>query len=199
MDKQECRAIIKFLCFEGESVQNIHDRLLKFYGDNSPAFSTVAKWRAEFRRGRTSLDNDTRCGRPPTATSDDSVARVHEAVEADRRLTVRQIADLVGISKTSADRILREDLFMNKVCARWIPKSLSEEQKHARMEVSQTLLDRYNEDRDDFINRIVTVDETWVHHYDPETKQASMQWKHAGSPPPKKFRVQKSGGKIMAT
>jgi hypothetical protein len=45
----------------------------------------------------------------------------------------------------------------------------------------------------------VTGDETWVHHYDPETKQESMQWTHQGSPPPKKFKVQKSAGKIMAT
>ena len=32
------------------------------------------------------------------------------------------------------------------------------------------------------MRRIVTGDETWIHHYDPETKQQSMQWKHASSP-----------------
>jgi len=35
-----------------------------------------------------------------------------------------------------------------------------------------------------FLKRIVTGDETWIHHYDPESKQQSMQWKHASSPSP---------------
>ena len=38
--------------------------------------------------------------------------------------------------------------------------------------------------------------ETWLYHYDPETKQQSMEWRHSGSPHPKKFRVQKSTGKF---
>jgi len=41
------------------------------------------------------------------------------------------------------------------------------------------------------------MDETWLHHYDPETKQLSMEWRHSGSP--KKFRVQKSAGKDLAS
>jgi len=47
--------------------------------------------------------------------------------------------------------------------------------------------------------RLVTMDETWLYHYDPETKQQSMEWRHSGSPHPKKFRVQKSAGKVLAS
>ena len=47
--------------------------------------------------------------------------------------------------------------------------------------------------------RFVTMDETWLYHYDPETKQQSMDWWHSGSPRPKKLRVQKSAGKILAS
>jgi len=43
------------------------------------------------------------------------------------------------------------------------------------------------------------MDETWLYHYDPETKQQSMEWRHSGSPHPKKFRVQKSAGKVLAS
>ena len=39
---------------------------------------------------------------------------------------------------------------------------------------------------------------TWLYHYDPETKQQSVEWRHSGSPRPKKFRVQKSAGKVLA-
>ena len=43
------------------------------------------------------------------------------------------------------------------------------------------------------------MDETWLYHYDPETKQQSVEWRHSGSPRPKKFPVQKSAGKVLAS
>ena len=51
----------------------------------------------------------------------------------------------------------------------------------------------------DFLLRLVTMDETWLYHHDPETKQQSMEWRHSGSPRPKKFRVQKSARKFLAS
>jgi len=49
------------------------------------------------------------------------------------------------------------------------------------------------------MKHIVTGDEAWIHHYDPKSKQQTMQWKHASSPSPRKFKVQASAGKIMCT
>ena len=46
---------------------------------------------------------------------------------------------------------------------------------------------------------MITGDETWVYHVTPETKRDSMTWKHPGSPPAKKFKVQQSARKLMAT
>jgi len=43
------------------------------------------------------------------------------------------------------------------------------------------------------------MDEAWLYHYDPETKQQSKEWRHSGSPRPKKFLVQKSAGKVLAS
>jgi hypothetical protein len=42
------------------------------------------------------------------------------------------------------------------------------------------------------------MDETWLYHYDLETKQQSTEWRHSVSPRLKKFRVQKSAGKVLA-
>ncbi|GFV57064.1 uncharacterized protein TNCV_2931871 [Trichonephila clavipes] len=58
---------------------------------------------------------------------------------------------------------------------------------------------RFGKEDPAFMKRIVTGDETWCHHYEPETKRDSMQWKHASSPPPKKFRAVKSAGKVLLT
>ena len=54
-------------------------------------------------------------------------------------------------------------------------------------------------DSNDLLSRFVTMDETWLYHYDPETKQQSMELRHSDSPRPKKFRVQKSAGKFLAS
>ena len=45
----------------------------------------------------------------------------------------------------------------------------------------------------------MTMDETWLYHYDPETKQQSMEWQDSDSPRPKKFRVQKSTGNVFTS
>jgi hypothetical protein len=50
-----------------------------------------------------------------------------------------------------------------------------------------------------FLERIVTADETWVHHYEPESKAQSVAWKRPISPVDKKFKSQLSAGKIMLT
>ncbi|XP_063841325.1 histone-lysine N-methyltransferase SETMAR-like [Scylla paramamosain] len=55
------------------------------------------------------------------------------------------------------------------------------------------------ENQEEFFDRLITHDETWIHHYYPETKAQSKQWKHYDSPPPKKARVQPSVGKVMLT
>jgi histone-lysine N-methyltransferase SETMAR len=60
-------------------------------------------------------------------------------------------------------------------------------------------LSEYDENTVDFLDSIVTGDETWCHYVTPETKQQSRLWKHTGSPPPKKFKQQLSAGKIMAS
>ena len=43
------------------------------------------------------------------------------------------------------------------------------------------------------------MDETWLYHYDPETQQQSIEWRHGGSHRPKKFRVQISTAKVLAS
>ena len=87
---------------------------------------------------------------------------------------------------------------MRKLTARWVPKSLSDEQMAARASVCSTLL-KCLRSKDDFLLRLVTVDETWVHFYEPQNKAQSCQWVGPGSPKPKKFKTQPSAGKVMAT
>ena len=77
--------------------------------------------------------------------------------------------------------------------ARWVPKCLAKEMKQVRVDITKISSGPFN-----IIRKIVTADETWLHHYDPESKQESMEWHHADSPPPRKFRRARSAKKIMA-
>jgi len=49
------------------------------------------------------------------------------------RLTVRSVAEQVNIDRETFTKILTEDLDMRKVCAKMIPKELTEEQKQTRV------------------------------------------------------------------
>ena len=60
--------------------------------------------------------------------------------------------------------------------------SFTEEQKNNRVAICQRLLDRYANEGEAFLTQIFTGDEAWFHHFAPESKSQSMEWKHPGSP-----------------
>jgi hypothetical protein len=64
-----------------------------------------------------------------------------------------------------------------------------EEHKNRRFRIALSHLQRFKEEGNEFLDSIVTGDETWVHHFTPQTKQAGMQWKHPTSLRAKKFSV----------
>jgi len=106
----------------------------------------------------------------------------------NRRVTVDELANHFEISHGSAYDIIHKRLGFHKVCARRVLKQLTEEQKNNRVVICQRLLDRYANKGEAFLTRIITGDETWVHHYAPESKRQSMEWKHPGSPVKKKIQ-----------
>jgi transposase len=122
MDKIEFRAVIKFFVKEGLTPNEIYSKFVKVYGDSSPSFSTIKKWAAEFKRGRTSLEDDPREGRSKSATTPELIEQVHDMVLAERRMKLREISETVGISKEGVGYILYEELDMKKFCARWVPR-----------------------------------------------------------------------------
>ena len=74
------------------------DRLHAAFGDHAPSRTSVFEWFAEFRRGRRSLDDAPRSGRPVEVTTEDKVAAVRAMVEEDARVTVAQLTRIIGIS-----------------------------------------------------------------------------------------------------
>ena len=99
MEKIKYRAVIKYVFLKGNTPTQIKVEWDTVYGDNAPSFTTVEFWAAEFKRGRKSLGDDERSGRLKTATADDNIAKVHQMVLDDRRIEVREIAEVMKMSK----------------------------------------------------------------------------------------------------
>ena len=93
------------------------------YGDSSPACSTVAKWEGEFKRGRSSLEDNPRSGRPADVITKEMVASVETLIMNDRRIKIDYIASECKISHGSVSTIIHEHLEMSKVSARWDPET----------------------------------------------------------------------------
>jgi len=89
----------------------------------------------------------------------------------DRRISAKSIAEQPDTSRERVGSIIYEDLDKRKLSAKWVPKCLSADQKRQRCHSSEQLLDFFRRDPNDFLSRLVTMDETWLYHYDPETKQ----------------------------
>ena len=124
--------------------------------------------------------------------------KVRDLIHSDRRIQVEEIAQALGISHGSVSTILHDRLGMHKLTARWVPRSPCDEQMATRASVCSALLELFRS-KDDFLLRLVTVDETWIYYYEPENKAQSCQWVGPWSPRPKKFKTQPSAGKVMAT
>jgi len=120
------------------------------------------------------LKDDESSGRPTTSRTDDNIAAVNKMVKEDRNVTSRLIADTVGIPKTVVLRILREDLKKRKLCSRFVPHALTRLQMDERIAACQDLLNMINGDKN-FLDKVITGDESWCFANDPETKRQSSE------------------------
>ena len=175
MDKIWHCGVIRYLQKKGLTTKEIHADMVSTLGDDAPALSTVKKWAAEFKRGRESLEDDQRSGRPSTATTQENIDRIHQMVMNDRQLIISHLANVISISRERVENILHNELGMSKVSARWVPRLLTPDQKLTRLVMSEANLARFEADPDRFVECFLTQDESWVHHFEPETKRQSMQ------------------------
>jgi len=189
----EQRTNIKFLVILGKSGNEIIEILVQVYADNAMKETAVYKSVKSFSEGRESVTDEERSGRAETSITEENITKIRQIVRENRRLAVRSIAEQVNIDTETVRKIVTEDLDMRKVCAKMVPKELTEEQKQRRPTICQDLLER----QDDILGRVITGDETWVCQYDPETKRQSAQWTTANSTLPNKFRPSKSRVKTM--
>src|SRR5213080_3141671 len=127
-EKVDQRICITFCQKLGDSCKETFDKLLHVYGEECMSRACVYEWYKRFQDGRESVESDKRPRRPSTSKNDRNVAAVRAAIRGNRRLTVREIAEDIGLSFGSVQSILTEDLGMRRVSAKFVPKLLSSDQ-----------------------------------------------------------------------
>ncbi|GFU53370.1 uncharacterized protein TNCV_2953951 [Trichonephila clavipes] len=165
--KYEVRSVIRFLHAKGQRPANIHKEIVSVYG-NIMNRKNVTKWCLHFSEGRTNVHGKQRTGRP-SVISDALLQRTKEAIRANRRLRLKEMLQIIPeVSMTTLYEVVTVKLGYRKLCARWVPKMLTDEHKKKRMGFALDFLTHYAEAGDEFLDHIVTGDETWVYHHTPE-------------------------------
>jgi len=137
--------------------------------------------------GRTSVDDDERPGRKSTSATPENVAKFRKAILADRRQTIHDVCEIVGLSYGNVQRILADNLNIRNISARFLPRLLSDVHTAHHVSVCRELKQQARDDPN-FIFNIITGDEAWVYCCESETLQQLSQWKQSNSPRPKKAR-----------
>ncbi|XP_033608586.1 uncharacterized protein LOC111866725 [Cryptotermes secundus] len=163
----------------------------------SGRYNSVVRWKRHFHCGQTNLEDEPQSGRLSLTEEPGIVMQVEALILSDMRITTKAVVHEVHIICGSVFSIIHDELHMTKVAAHWVPQLLTPVQKQQKMDVEKKLLQLCQDEKMEFFDHLITMDECWVYHYDPETKEMSKQWKHADSLRPKKVKSQPSSGKVM--
>jgi transposase len=129
----EQRVNIKLCVKLGKTPTETYEMLQNVYGDEALSRSSIFGWFKRFKDGRDDLQDDPRSGSPSTSRNADTIANVREMVTRDLRLILRMMLDELEINKETILQILHEDLRKRMICAKFVPHSLTDEQKQRRL------------------------------------------------------------------
>ena len=89
---------------------------------------------------------------------------------------MQEIEELSGIHWSSILKILREQLGLRKICARWVPHLLTDEHKQSRVRHALQVIEKYDICDPRRLEEIVTGDETWIYHFQPDSRAKNKIW-----------------------
>ena len=101
------------------------------------------------------------------------IDKTHDIVLNDPKVKVREIAEIVSISTGRVVNILHTHLCMRKLCARWVPRLLTIDQKRIHVTTLEQNLAYFSRNPKEFLRRFMTMDEIQIHHYTPESREES--------------------------
>jgi len=143
------------------------DLLFDFlYWMENPVWKLKKRWtlftktlRYPWQPSDTDVSDEERSGRPIEVTTEEMIEKIQGIVLNDQRIKVCEIVEIVGISHPTS-KIGNAKTYLQDGCRLYYFTLICKEVLW-QFQLNPTI----------FLRRFITVDETWVHHYTPETKE----------------------------
>ncbi len=149
-------------------------QMKQVFNQDSYSQSTVFRLHKEFTAGCRKVGDLPRSGRPRTGCTKGNIQVCKQAVRRNRKINIHRLTRLLSMLYGTVFRILHHDLSLKKCTSKFIPHELTPEQKCQRISFAVNFLDSYPGARR--LKWLVTTDESWLHVYDPDTKQRNKEW-----------------------
>ena len=105
------------------------------------------------------MREDERCGRSKEARTLELIGQIKNFMEKDRRVSIKTISAQFDVSVGTVHTIIREEQKMQKICAKFVPRLLREDQKERRCHDSREMVELINSDPA-VLDALVTCDES---------------------------------------
>ena len=191
----EFRSVIRFLFLKKFNATQIIQELKEVYGESSPSQRTVYEWLAHFKNGRTNVMDEKSSGRPQEIP-DSKKEALTKIIKNDKRITTRNLTNILNVSKGTLHTFLRQ-LGVRRLCSRFVPKFLTAEMMQRRFDCCNENISIFDEEGERMLSNIVTMDETPLSLYNPESRRESTEWKFPGEEATRKLRATSSHRKAL--
>jgi len=179
--EQDQRAFIKCHVLLGDTTADIYHMIQKIARRQALTRQTVHKLANEYRsQTRTHTHRMGGPGAPRTQSTQAKFEQLVDLIIEQDDYTEEEFATELNVSQATISRMLTE-LGARKIAARWIPHELNIGNKQTRIDVCKELLEMYKANPE-CLDRIITIDESWLRGYDPQDAQSAKRWCLPGQP-----------------
>ena len=176
---KEQRVIVRYLFHMKERPAEIHKLLDSVCGEAAAPYKLVKQWIYDDSKGQEDVEEQNKNAystatngavsvKQNIPTDPALVYRMEYLVNHDRRITIDKASEMTMVTTQTAQHVLCDVLGLKKVNERWVPRLWTPEQRAYRVTVCNELLDRYQKEGDEFLDRIIVGDEEVVFYYTPD-------------------------------
>ena len=164
-DTLEERYAIKF-CFKlGKNATETYGMPQTAFGASCMNQTSVFEWHKRFKEGRESGRDDERCGRNKDVNTPELITQIKNFMDKDSHVSIERISAQFDVSVGIVHTIIREELKMRKICTKFVPRVLKEDQKERHCHDSREMVELINL-HPTVLDALVTCNESWIYCYD---------------------------------
>ena len=163
---------IKFCLKLGKNTTETYGMLQTAFRPSCMNRASVSEWHKRFKEGRESVRDDERCGRSKKVRTPELMGQIKSFMDKDRSVSIEIISAHFDVSVGTVHTIIRQELKIRMIYAKFVSRVLRENQKERRCPVSREMVDLINLDPA-VLDVLVTCDENRIYCYDPVAKRQS--------------------------